>query len=187
MKIFNYKSAILNSLILGLALFPAVNVHAKLIIINENDATVISNVEVNASTGGETIVNGETITTGQATAEATVYTEVNGEVVQDIRETASGDDSAAIQVESQVQVDGDSAEVKTIIDNQESITSEEKEVIFKEQAEDILEGGSQDAGQPVTGQTVQAEATTNVVPKPFHNIWNAIANFFKNIFSIFHT
>lgn len=124
----NFKLTILNITLISLILLLTGDLaEAKILIIEENNSAVISNVSVESNTGGTVIINGEVIKEGENNSSASVYTEINGEVVQDIHEEIDG--SGSIEVYSNVQADNEDVHVKTVIEKNG------EEVIYKKEIE----------------------------------------------------
>jgi len=83
--------------------------------------TVINNISASANTGGNTAGSGEVIQ-GKSEASVKVYTEVNGEVVEDFEKTVESVSGGDVEVEYKT-ADKNDAEVTIEIEKQELETN----------------------------------------------------------------
>lgn len=87
------------------------------VIINENNNTVINNVSVEANSGGQVYDNGNMIESGESRAAASVYTQVNGQVVQDIKEQASSSAEVKINLNSKIKAEKGKVRINTNLES----------------------------------------------------------------------
>lgn len=80
-----------------------------------DSATVINNVSSSVSTGGNKVENGE-VTQGSSRSGVKVYTEVNGEVIEDFQKEVSGGEE--INYENKKEFDGGSVETKVEVNGE---------------------------------------------------------------------
>ena len=83
--------------------------------------TVINNISASTNTGGNTAGSGEVIQ-GKSEASVKVYTEVNGEVVEDFEKTVESVSGGDVEVEYKT-ADKNDAEVTIEIEKQELETN----------------------------------------------------------------
>ena len=83
--------------------------------------TVINNISASANTGGNTAGSGEVIQ-GKSEASVKVYTEVNGEAVEDFEKTVESVSSGDVEVEYKT-ADKNNTEVAIEIEKQELETN----------------------------------------------------------------
>ena len=160
-------------------LLTATSAKAELII-NENNNTVVNNISAEANSGGQVYQDGALVESGESSAKSSVYTEVNGQVVQDIEEYSTSTSEAEINIKSKIKVFSDQSEVETIVEKKNG-TSSPAEV--SEYKKEINLPASQK-------QTVKAKKLEDkkiiVVPKPIIFIWQSLVKFLKSFFSLFN-
>ena len=83
--------------------------------------TVINNISASANTGGNTAGSG-TVVEGKSEASIKVYTEVNGEVIEDFEKTVESVSGGDVEVEYKT-ADKNDAEVTIEIEKQELETN----------------------------------------------------------------
>ena len=89
--------------------------------------TVINNISASSNTGGNTAESGEVIQ-GKSEASVKVYTEVNGEVVEDFEKTVESVSGGDVEVEYKT-ADKNNTEVAIEIEEQESEVNFFKKII----------------------------------------------------------
>ncbi len=166
------------SLLFFVILFALVRVVSAAVIINENNNTVINNVSVQANSGERVYNNGEMIKTGESSAAASVYTQVNGEVVQDVNEQATSSAEVRINLNSEVKADKGKVRIDTNLENH----SVDENGNLKESKKEI----KKQIDLNVKKTDKQAERVKiNVVPEPINSFWQSLIKLLKSFFSLF--
>lgn len=132
------------------------------------ETTIVNEVNVSASTGGNTATSGNVIT-GEAKASVKVKTEINGEVLEDFDEEFFGETNFEREFEHATGTASTTTKIKV---KTESFPNSE---LGKSQV------------RPVNNEATTTLATsTKILPQHFNErVSNWFAKLFKNVFSIF--
>ncbi len=183
---YGYRYIIVGVVVLAIGFVVPVSAET---IINNNNSSVTNNISVKSSNGGEVYINGELVETGENKAEVSIYTEVNGEVVQDInKEIIDDSEDVSIQIDSKVEVSDDETKVKTeVISNDEEVVKEE----FLSKNDDVMVEANDTSKESLDDNQVEKvniddNADIDDIQKKVDlDFWQFFINFFKNIFSFF--
>ena len=173
MKIYNYKNIIILTVAIAVGFIIVSDVNAK-VIINNNNTSIINNVSTEVSSGGEVYINGELVESNEqegGTAEVDIYTEIDGEVVQDIHKEFVG--NIDMEVTSEVQANGNKVDVETIISDDDGVVGE----LSTSTEIKIDDNSSTDKSMDDNLETTVSNTSID--------FWQLFINFFKNIFSLF--
>jgi hypothetical protein len=182
----NYKLTILSFIFISLILLLTSDLaEAKILIIEENNSAVINNISVESNTGGQEDINDNPAYAGQDWGESnsnvSVFTEINGEVVQDIQEQTTG---GSVEIYSEVEADNEEVYIKTVIEK------EGKEIINFTDSEQVLIDAEQDlVDEKQNAKQISAEKKNDLPNKKESSVftfWQIIINKIINIFNFFN-
>lgn len=178
---------IINTIIASILLFIALPVVAEVTIVNQSETEVKNNITTSAHTGSDE----------QSYSSVDIKTVVNGETVEDVRQTSQGTSRTFMEVKSEVNVTGDDVLASTTIklnDTPEIILEKNinKKTIEPIIVQDILASNTiLSASQAKINQSV---STTVEVEKPEKIVglisalnWlvESIQKIFNNLFSLY--
>jgi len=139
-----------------------------------DNVEIINNVSVSASTGGNKVSNGETIESASKSS-VEVYTEVDGEVIEDFKKETQGGEE--INYEAEKKFEGGSVETK--IEAKTASTTKTPETFLGSSEEKRIATSSLIA---TSGSTSRLNLDT---PKTFEGFRAKVKQILKYVFSFF--